>query len=149
LLGQHLESLLAHDAWIVMASCYGGGFTELLRPGRVLTAAAGADDLAYENDAYGRSYLGEYLVRRGMLLHAAGPTAQQAFQYAQDALQQEHPDRVLTEVDESTAPVSLDGVHRDQVPPPTQPAPPPTTAPSAPPPAPPPKSCVLVVVCSG
>ncbi len=150
LIAQHLEGLLAHDAWVVMASCYGGGFTELLRPGRVLTAAAGADDLAYESDSFGRSYLGEYLVRRGMLLHGAGPTAQQAFQYAQAWLQQEHPNRVLTEIDESTAPVSLDGVHRDQVPPaPSQPPPPPTTEPPAPPPSPPPKSCVLVVVCSG
>jgi hypothetical protein len=146
MMAQHLAGLRAHDAWIVMASCYGGGFTELLQPGRVLTAAAGANDLAYESQTFGRSYLGEYLVRRGMLLDgSAGPTAQQAFDYAQAALQQEHPDRVLTEIDESTAPVSLDGQHRDRVPPPPQP--PPTSAP--PTSAPPPKSCVLLVVCSG
>jgi hypothetical protein len=149
LMAQHLAGLRAHDGWIVMASCYGGGFTELLQPGRVLTAAAGADDLAYESQSFGRSYLGEYLVRRGMLLGgSAGPTAQQAFDYAQAALQQEHPNRVLTEIDESTAPVSLDGQHRDHVPPPPQPpAPPPTEPP--PTTAPPPKSCVLLVLCSG
>jgi hypothetical protein len=148
LMAQHLAGLRAHDAWIVMASCYGGGFTELLQPGRVLTAAAGADDLAYESQTFGRSYLGEYLVRRGLLLGgAAEPTAQQAFDYAQAALQQEHPDRVLTEVDESTAPVSLDGQHRDHVPPPPQ-APPPPDAPTTTAP-PPPKSCSLLVLCSG
>jgi hypothetical protein len=150
LMAQHLSGLQAHDGWIVMASCYGGGFTELLQPGRVLTAAAGADDLAYESASFGRSYLGEYLVRRGMLLGgSAGPTAQQAFDYAQRALQQEHPDRVLTEVDESTAPVSLDGAHRDHVPPPPPPPPPPSTEPPPPPPAPQPKTCVLLVFCEG
>ena len=146
LMAQHLAGLRARDAWIVMASCYGGGFTELLQPGRVLTAAAGADDLAYESQTFGRSYLGEYLVRRGLLLGgAAEPTAQQAFDYAQAALQQEHPDRLLTEIDESTAPVSLDGQRRDRVPPAPQPPPPPA---EPPPSAPPPKSCSLLVLCS-
>ena len=146
LMAQHLAGLRAHDAWIVMASCYGGGFTELLQPGRVLTAAAGADDLAYESQTFGRSYLGEYLVRRGMLQGgAAGPTAQQPFDYAQPALQQEHPDRVLTEIDESTAPVSLDGQHRDHVPPPPPPPSPPEPPPTS---APPPKSCALFIICS-
>ncbi len=128
-LAQQLAGLPAHDVWIVMATCYGGGFTELLAPGRVLTAAADADNLAYENSAFGRSYLDEYLVHQGLLEgRAAAPTAQAAYAYAQAGLERDYPNRTLTQFDESTEPISLDGVHR--------PADGSTTAPSAPPPPP-------------
>ena len=33
------------NMWLLLATCYAGGFTELLGPGRVLTAAAGANSL--------------------------------------------------------------------------------------------------------
>jgi len=50
-----------------MAACYGGGFTELMAPGRILTAAADANSLAYENESFGRSYLDEYLIHQALL----------------------------------------------------------------------------------
>jgi hypothetical protein len=112
-LAAQLQSLPAHDVWIVMAACYGGGFTELLAPGRMLTAAADANSLAYENDSFDRSYLDEYLVHEALLERLAeGPTAQQAFNYAQAGLERDYPDRTLTQFDESTEAISLDGVHR-------------------------------------
>lgn len=112
-LAKQLETLPAHNVWIVMAACYGGGFTELMAPGRILTAAADANSLAYENDSFGRSYLDEYLIHQGLLEHKAdGPTAQQAFTYAQAGLQRDYPDRTLTEIDDATAAISLDGVPR-------------------------------------
>jgi len=142
-LAKKLETLPAQDAWIVMAACYGGGFTEMLAPGRVLTAAADANSLAYENESFGRSYLDEYLIHQAFLEQlAAGPTAQQAFAYAQAALQRDYPDRTLTQFDESSEAISLDGVHRGT---PSSPSPndpsggdqpippvPPTTSPSPP-----------------
>jgi len=117
-LARRLAPLQARDTWIVFASCYGGGFDELLAPGRILTAAADANGLAYESASFGRSYLDEYLVRRGLLLgEAGGPTVQQAFAWAQAMLQRDAPDRTLTQLDSSTEPISLDGVHRSTVPP--------------------------------
>jgi hypothetical protein len=140
-LAHEIEGLAAHDVWIVMATCYGGGFTELLAPGRVLTAAADANSLAYENDSFGRSYLDEYLIHQGLLeARAAGPTAQQAYAYAQAGLQHDFPDRTLTEIDASTEMISLDGVHRanPDAKPPAGPAPGQPGAPPGPPPGPPP-----------
>ena len=55
---QQLASLLAPsraaNMWLLLATCYAGGFTELLGPGRILTAAAGANSLAYESPALQR-----------------------------------------------------------------------------------------------
>jgi hypothetical protein len=152
-LAQELAPMPAKKVWIVMAACYGGGFTELLSPGRVLTAAADANSLAYENDSFGRSYLDEYLVHQGLLEQdAPAPTVQAAFNYAQSGLERDYPNRTLTEVDQSTGPISLDGVNRDGDPnasgsgggsPPPRPpsgSPPPQQSPSPPssPPSPPP-----------
>ena len=110
--------LRAHDAWFVIAACYGGGFDELVQPGRILTAAADQNSLAWENDSFGLSYLGEYLVRRGLLQGGAGgATVQQAFAWAQASIQREAPNRSLTELDAATGPISLDGVARTTVPP--------------------------------
>jgi hypothetical protein len=161
-LAKELEPLPAHNVWIVMAACYGGGFTELMAPGRVLTAAADANSLAYENDSFGRSYLDEYLIHQGLLeKRASGPTAQQAFNYAQAALERDYPDRTLTEFDQATEAISLDGVHRD--PPPTtsdgsgdpsatalpvpSPGDPPPSPPSGPPSPPPPCRNLLGLFC--
>ena len=164
-LATQLQSLPAHNTWIVMAACYGGGFTELMAPGRILTAAADANSLAYENESFDRSYLDEYLVHRALLERlAAGPTAQQAFDYAQASLERDYPDRTLTQFDEATEAISLDGVHRP--PPPTSsggngdpgsgdgslpgvPSPndPPPSPPSNPPSAPPPCRNLLGLFC--
>jgi len=112
-LASQLQSLPAHDTWIVMAACYGGGFTELMAPGRILTAAADANSLAYENESFDRSYLDEYLVHQALLERlGAGPTAQQAFNYAQARLERDYPDRTLTQFNQATEAISLDGVHR-------------------------------------
>jgi hypothetical protein len=148
-LAKQLEGLQAHDVWIVMASCYGGGFTELMAPGRILTAAADANNLAYENESFHRSYLDEYLIHQGLMLGGAkAPTAQDAFTYAQAGLERDYPDRALTQFDQSTEAISLDGVHRDAPPappgsgPPSDngPVPPGVSAPEGPPSAPPPPS---------
>jgi hypothetical protein len=85
--------------WIGIAACYAAGFTEVVRPGRVLTAAAPANALAFENDAFGRSYLVEYMVRRGML-GAGITTVEAAFAWAAAELQRDHPDRVPVQFDE-------------------------------------------------
>jgi hypothetical protein len=90
-----------------------------MAPGRILTAAADANSLAYENESFGRSYLDEYLIHQALLQRRSyGPTAQQAFAYAQAGLQRDYPDRTLTEIDQSTESISLDGVHRESPPPP-------------------------------
>lgn len=161
-IANQLAPLSAHDVWIVMAACYGGGFTELMAPGRILTAAADANSLAYENESFHRSYLDEYLINQGLLQRkAGGPTAQQAFVYAQAGLQRDYPDRTLTEFDQSTEMISLDGVHRDAPPslgPPSNgggspdnntPSPPgvPSQPPSSPPPPPPPCRNPLGLLC--
>ena len=113
-LAKQIKGLQAHDVWIVMAACYGAGFTELMAPGRILTAAADANSLAYENESFGRSYLDEYLIHQALIEgKSAGSTAQEAFDYAQAGLERDYPDRTLTEIDQSTEAISLDGVHRD------------------------------------
>jgi hypothetical protein len=162
-LANQLAALPAHDVWIVMAACYGGGFTELMAPGRILTAAADANSLAYENDSFHRSYLDEYLVHQALLERMGdGPTAQQAFNYAQANLERDYPDRTLTQFDQATEAISLDGVHRPAPPTgsdgsgdsgsstlPGVPAPPdqPPSPPSGPPSPPPPCQNLLGLLC--
>jgi hypothetical protein len=102
-----LTGLRASRTWIVIAGCYGGGFTEVLAPGRILTAAAPANSLAYETATYSRSYLGEYLVHRGMLQGRGGPTVQSAFAYAARELRRDHPGRVPVQFDQAGGPFSL------------------------------------------
>lgn len=113
-LADRFRGLAARDAWFVMAACYGGGFDELLGPGRVLTAGAGPGELAYESEAYGRSYLAEFVLRRGILGGEAGePTVQAAVAWATAQLAERHPDRQVWHRDEAGHLVSLDGVRRD------------------------------------
>lgn len=123
-----LRPLRARATWIVIAACYGGGFTEVLGPNRILMAAAPANQLAYESPELGRSYLVEYLVRRAMLLGQADRSVEYAYAWAAAALRQEHPDRL---------PVAYDDLPGDLVlgPPPVPPPPPPTTTTAPPPPA--------------
>jgi len=156
-LARRLLPLESRDAWIVISACYGGGFDEMLAPGRILTAAADANSLAYESDTYGRSYLGEFLVRRALIEgRAGGPTVQQAYNWAQASLQRVAPDRTLTEYDASSGPISLDGVRRSSVPPagpldpPDDGSPPGPVPPATVPPPPPSPLCkgLFGVLCS-
>lgn len=127
-----LDRSPSQRAWIGIAACYAAGFTEVVRPGRVLTAAAPANALAFENDAFGRSYLVEYMVRRAML-GAGITTVEAAFEWATAELQRDHPDRVPVQFDELQGDLDL------TVPPPgSDPAP--GSAGGSPPPSSPPPS---------
>ena len=126
-----LRPLRARATWIVIAACYGGGFTEVLGPNRILMAAAPANQLAYESPELGRSYLVEYLIRRAMLMGHADRSVEHAYAWAVAALRREHPTRL---------PVAYDDLPGDLVlgpalgPPPAPPKPPAQPAPSPPPP---------------
>jgi hypothetical protein len=96
-----LRGLEARSMWIGIAACYGGGFDDALAPGRVLTAAAGKDDLAYENSALGHSYLVEYMVRRAMLQGKAAGSVQEAFAWARAQIAHDYPNRQPVEIDRS------------------------------------------------
>ena len=126
-----LDRSSASRGWVGLAGCYAAGFTEVVRPGRIVTAAAPAHDLAYENDAFGRSYLVEYMVRRAML-GAGITTVEAAFAKASAELQRDHPDRAPVQFDQLEGELDL-----NPTPPPSPPpsggggggAPPPTSAP--------------------
>lgn len=113
-----LDGMQAKRAWIGIAACYGGGFTEVLKPGRVLTAAAGANDVAYENEQLGRSYLVEYMVRRAMIQNRASSSVEAAFAWAKAELARDYPNRVPVQFDEDPAELDLRPPK-----PPAQPAP--------------------------
>lgn len=102
-----LDRMPAKRAWIGIAACYGGGFTEVLKPGRVLTAAAGADDVAYENEQLGRSYLVEYMVRRAMIQNRASSSVEAAFAWAKAELARDYPNRVPVQFDDDPAELDL------------------------------------------
>lgn len=119
-LAQRLSGLRARKTWIVIAACYGGGFDEALAPGRILTAAAPANQLAYESTTLRRSYLGEYLTRQAMLQGQADGSVEQAFAWALAALKRDYPDRL---------PVQFDRVDGDLVLGPAPPAPKPPSRP--------------------
>jgi hypothetical protein len=162
-LGALLVPSTAPRMWFLMASCYAGGFTELLAPGRILTAAADAGSLAFESPSIHGSYLVHHLVREGWLEGQAGPTVQEAFAYADARIAAETPQRRPVQVDVSGALLRLgtdDPAGTSPPPPPAsgQPAPPqpppssppPTTSPPPPPPPttePPERTCTLVVLC--
>jgi hypothetical protein len=133
-LADRLRGLAARKTWIVMASCYGGGFDEALAPGRVLTAAADANHLAYENAAYGRSYLVQFMVREAMIEGRAPTSVQAAYDYARAELTRRHPGRVPVEYDRAGVPIDL----RHRAPSPSQPPPPSGSSPPPPTTAPPP-----------
>jgi hypothetical protein len=93
-LAERVQGLRSAQAWFVMASCYGGGFTEWLdRPGRALTAAAPANEQAFETDAYGRSYLTEFLFGRVLAEAGAPDHAAQAVEAASTMIAAENPNR--------------------------------------------------------
>ncbi len=94
-----LDRSPARRAWITIAGCYGGGFDEVVKPGRILTAAAPADRLAYENTGFGRSYLVEYMVRRGMLGRGIS-SVEAAYAFATQELRRDFPDRLPVQDDQ-------------------------------------------------
>jgi len=159
-----LRSLEARSAWLGIAACYGGGFDDALAPGRVLTAAAGENDVAYENSSLGHSYMVEYMVRRAMLQGKAAGSVQEAFAWARAQIAHDYPNRQPIIVDRSRGPVVLGRTltpappdNRKSAPQPPAQSKDPQPAPTAPPPtAPDPKpggdgACAQVLgmsVCS-
>lgn len=147
-LASRFAGLRADDAWFAIAACYGGGFDELLAPGRILTAAADPDELAYESLTYGRSYMVEFVFQRAVARREApAPTVQSVVAWAETQLVALHPEHTLWHVDDAGRIVSLDGADRN-LPPPLGPGSggepaPPTTAP----PPPPRERCVLGLLC--
>ena len=150
--------------WFLLATCYAAGFTEVLAPGRVITAASGANELAWEDPSLNGSYLVHYLIRRGWLEGNAGDSVQEAFEYADAALARERPNRRPVLLDQVGAPLVLGSGDPtdalDMAPPLPSPKPPasapasapssPNPPPSSPPPpsAPPPEEeCFLLVLC--
>jgi hypothetical protein len=164
-----LAPIQADQVWILMATCFAGGFTEVLGPGRVLTGAADASSLAWESSAIGGSYLVHHLVREGWLEGRAGPTVQDAFAYA-TAATSGHRDRQPVQVDQAGGPLWFGpaGANEPALPAPgpapqpaPAPAPPASSGPAAGPSSPPPErprppddddeddeSCTLLVLCS-
>ena len=158
-----LRNTEARAAWIGIAACYGSGFDDALAPGRILTAAAGETDIAYENSGLGHSYMVEYMVRRAMLQGKASGSVQEAFTWARAQIARDYPNRQPAILDRSRGPMVLGRTAAPPAPaerkPSAQPAPKPEDpqpAPSAPPPtAPEPKpggsACAQVLgvsVCS-
>jgi hypothetical protein len=152
-LADRLATLAARKAWIGIAGCYGGGFTEVLAPGRILTGAAPANGLAYENSRFARSYMVEYMVHQAIVEGRASDSVQAAFAYASNAIARDYPDRVPVEFDQSAGPLDL------RPPPAPAPPPPPQSSSTTPPPGqgggstpptttPPRQNCVLGKVCS-
>lgn len=131
-LAGHLAKLQAKRTWLGIAACYGGGFTELLGPGRALTAAAGANSLAYENESFGRSYMVEYMVRQGIIEGRSSPTVQASVAYAQAAIHRDYPGREPVEVEDQAPVIDFRA--------PPAPQPPSKQPPSSPPPSSPPPS---------
>jgi hypothetical protein len=102
-----LAPLRARSAWLAMAACYGAEFDGLLAPGRLLTAAAGRGQLAYENDDLPHSYLVEYMVQRAMIEGDAARSVEDSFQWARAQIAQHYPGREPTMIDDRAAPLVL------------------------------------------
>jgi hypothetical protein len=120
-LAGHLAKLQAKRTWLAIAACYGGGFTELLGAGRVLTAAADANSVAYENESFGRSYMIEYMVRHGLIEGQSAPTVQGSFAYARAALAHDYPGREPVELDSGAPTIDLTQTPSTPTPPPSPP----------------------------
>jgi uncharacterized membrane protein YgcG len=116
-LGAELSRLEARRAWIMMASCYGGGFTEALAPGRILTGAAPANGEAYERSDWNRSELVEYMIRQAIIERQADSSVQAAFDYAHQKLSQTAPGREPVQFDLTNGPLDLRTVPSPPAPP--------------------------------
>jgi hypothetical protein len=139
-LANHFSHLEASKAWFVIAACFGGGFDNLLGPGRIVTAAADANHLAYENETFHRSYLVEYMIRQAMIEGRAPGSVQNAFDYAVSAIHHDYPGREPVEADDLGAPLDMRSAGAVQSPPAPPPGPPPTAPPESPSPPSPPTS---------
>jgi len=102
-----LRGLEARSAWLGIAACYGAGFDDALAPGRILTAAAGENDVAYENSSLGHSYMVEYMVHRAMLQGKAPASVQDAFAWARTQIARDYPNRQPAILDRSRGPIVL------------------------------------------
>ena len=102
-----LQGLEARSTWLGIAACYGAGFEDALAPGRVLTAAAGENDVAYENSSLGHSYMVEYMVRRAMLQGKAPSSVQESFAWARAQIARDYPNRQPAILDRSRGPLVL------------------------------------------
>lgn len=158
-----LAALLAPSRspmWLMLATCYAGGFTEVLAPGRILTAAADAHSLAYESPSIHGSYLVHHLVQEGWLEGRSGPSVQEAFAYADARINEQYPDRRPLQYDDFAAPMrfgsgtaaptmsqSQPTAPASQPPPPSGSQPPPSQPPPSPTTTEPERTCTLVVLC--
>jgi hypothetical protein len=102
----------------------------------VLTAAADANHLAYENAAYGRSYLVQFMVREAMIQGRAPQSVQAAYAYARAELARRYPGREPVEYDRAGAAIDLRQGVSGAVPPSggsggSSPSPPTTAPPSS------------------
>jgi hypothetical protein len=102
-----LRGLEARSTWLGIAACYGAGFDDALAPGRILTAAAGENDVAYENSSLGHSYMVEYMVHRAMLQGKAPASVQDAFGWARAQIARDYPNRQPAVLDRSRGPIVL------------------------------------------
>jgi len=150
-----LAPLTTQPVWLLIASCYAGGFSEALAPGRILTGAADANSLAYESRSINGSYLVHHLVREGWLYGASGPSIQEAFSYARSRIHRRYPGREPIQLDRSDRSLRLGASDPSggRELPPDEDAPaagasadetPPT---SEPPSDPPERRCSLLVIC--
>jgi hypothetical protein len=128
---RRLSGLQAAKTWLVVAACYGGGFNEALAPGRILTAAASPNDLAYESSELHRSYLGEYLTHQALLQGRADDNVEQAFAWAWAGLRRDHPNRMPVQYDQVAGDLVLGA---QPIPPRPASSPPPPPSSSQPPP---------------
>ena len=153
-----LTRLEARSAWITMAVCYGAEFDEVLAPGRVLTAASGRYEIAYENNSLDHSYLVEYMVQKAMIEGRAPDSVQESFRWAATRIARDYSDRQPVMIDRAHGPVDLSqgGTRRPEAAPVSRsapsdpPAPEPEDAPPEPvapvlPPAAPPPTCAGVL----
>jgi hypothetical protein len=125
-LASRLRSLRAGRVWIGIAACYGGGFNEVLQPGRILTGAAPANSLAYENGGFQRSYMVQYMIREALIEGRAGSTTiEGAFAYAQAALARDYPNRQPVQFDHAAGELELRQPGSQSAPPPPPPSQPP------------------------
>jgi hypothetical protein len=102
-----LAPLRARSVWLAMAACYGAEFDGLLAPGRLLTAAAGRGQLAYESDALPHSYLVEYMVQRAMIEGDAARSVEDSFSWARAQIAEHYPGREPTMIDDRPVPLVL------------------------------------------
>ena len=102
-----LQGLEARSTWLGIAACFGAGFEDALAPGRILTAAAGENDVAYENSTLGHSYMVEYMVRRAMLQGKAPASVQESFAWARAQIARDYPNRQPAMIDRSRGPIVL------------------------------------------